>query len=142
MSESVPWSEMRRAPNPFACGASAGCGDHVCCLDANHLGEHESCEYGDPSRGVWARWPDHDGDLDPYACCHEEMEHVATLTGQSVLVRCTRCGGLYKQVDDPNGPVHLTTISPRSDKRVRYDLVRAGAGQLPSAAGLPGEETP
>lgn len=124
-------TEIRRAPNPFACGASAGYGDHVCCLDADHLGSHECCEYGDPSRGIFASWHDGDSDPEPYACLHEEMEHVVTLTANSVLVRCTRCGGLYKQVDDPDGPVHLTTLRPRGDKRIRYDLVRLGAGQQP-----------
>lgn len=107
------------------CDSSASCGDHVCCLPAGHGGGHESREWRKPNGSLFASWDDYSGDEEPYACAHEEMEHVGT-DGGWPLVRCTRCGERYRQVDDPDGPIHLTELHPRRERRIRYESVSGG----------------
>lgn len=122
------------------CTSSASCGDHVCCLSEGHHGRHESREFAEPARSLFAAWDDYTGDAEPYACSHEEIDHqgfcdllTCSLPHPGAMkhevVRCTRCGVRYRQVDDPDGTMTLTYRSPSSsgwrNKRIRYEALDA-----------------
>lgn len=102
------------------CESSAGCGDYVCCLVSGHEGPHGSREYGNPARSLWASWDDFDADDEPYACHHEELEHL----GHTRLRLCTRCGAELIEVEDPAGSTTVETIPRTTVRRVRYDCAR------------------
>lgn len=55
--------------------------------------------------------------------CHCDHESTSGLGDD--LWRCDACGVVQRQVDDPNGNVHLTELidGKRIDKRVRYEDV-------------------
>jgi protein gp37 len=42
------------------------------------------------------------------------------------LWRCDACGAVRCEVEDPDGPVHVTQLTPRRDYRARYDTVQPG----------------
>lgn len=111
------------------CPSSAGCGDHVCCLPDGHDGWHESRMFGEPHGSLWARWDGRTGDPEPYVCAHEEMDHQAPMLApfgvKHEVVRCTRCGRFYFQIEDPDGPITLTYLDGGkwANKRIRYEEV-------------------
>lgn len=43
------------------------------------------------------------------------------------LWQCDECGEVIRYVDDPTGTVTLTTLVPRSDRRVRIEMVTPGS---------------
>lgn len=43
------------------------------------------------------------------------------------LWQCDECGEVIRYVDDPTGTVTLTTLMPRSDRRVRIEMVTPGS---------------
>lgn len=111
------------------CSATAGYGDHICCLPTGHPERHECRKWRDPDGVIWAAWWGEDGDSEPYACNHEEMQQVGHQADSTVVwVRCTRCGVTYRQVDDPDGPTTLTTKEGGEwvNKRIRYEEVTRG----------------
>lgn len=108
------------------CPATAGYGDLVCCLPPGHDWRHECRKFRHPDGSLWAAWEDADGDPDPYACNHEEMEHAALqVEAEHVLWRCTRCGVVVRQIDDPDGSITLSTREGGEwvNKRIRYEEV-------------------
>jgi protein gp37 len=42
------------------------------------------------------------------------------------LWRCDACGAVRREVEDPDGPVHVMQLRPRRDYRARYDTVQPG----------------
>lgn len=112
------------------CQASAGCGDHVCCLPDGHEGWHESRLFAEHDGSLWASWDDRIGDPDPYACAHEEMEHQPPLSAPAgvrhEVVRCTRCGRRYFQIEDEENATTTLSIFEGDrwvNRRIRYEEV-------------------
>jgi len=123
-------ADAREVDYPSRCPASAGHGDHVCCLPDGHEGWHESRLFGDPDGSLWASWNDRLGDPDPCACAHEEMEHQPPLPAPAgarhEVVRCTRCGRRYFQIEDEeNATTTLTSFEGGRwvNRRIRYEEV-------------------
>lgn len=105
----------------LSCESSAGGGSYVCSKVRGHDGSHVCRSFGRADGGLWAAWPDEEADDEPMWCAHEETEGV-----DKDLHRCTRCGSLRLEIDDPNGTTVITTLHPRSDRRVRYECAICG----------------
>lgn len=118
----------RHKPAERFCSSTAGYGDHVCCLAPGHEGKHECRQFRRDDGSLWAAWDDADGDPEPYACHHEEMELAALqVDDEYELWRCTRCGVVYRRIPDPDGPLVLSerVNGQWVNTRIRYEEVGA-----------------